>query len=91
MNIKSIPPRKTHQKKPKAPTATYRLPAEQIQALRAIIQYEEAKAAPAVIHLTLGQVITCLLTHALQAYRENRWALYTTPVMTIQGLKGEAA
>jgi hypothetical protein len=31
------------------------------------------------------------LTHALLAYRENRWGLYTIPLMTIQGLKGEAA
>ena len=91
MNPKTIPARKAKQKKPKAPTATYRLPEEQVKALRAIILHEEHKAAPAVIHLTLGQVITRLLTHALQAYRENRWGLYTTPLMTIQGLKGEAA
>jgi hypothetical protein len=91
MNPKIIPTSKVKQKKPKAPTATYRLPEEQVKALRAIILHEEHKAAPAVIHLTLGQVITRLLAHALQAYRENRWGLYTTPMMTIQGLKGEAA
>ena len=91
MRDKSIPARKPAQKKPKAPTATYRLPEEQIAAMRAIIQYEEHKAAPAVIHLTLGQVFTRLLSHALDAYRAELWSLYTTPIMIVQGLKGEGA
>ncbi len=89
MHNKTIPQRKPAQKKPKAPTATYRLPEEQVAAMRTIIQYEEHKAAPAVIHLTLGQVFTRLLSHALEAYRAELWSLYTTPLMTVQGLKGE--
>ena len=90
MHDKTIPKRKPAQKKPKAPTATYRLPEEQVEAMRTIIQYEEHKAAPAVIHLTLGQVFTRLLSHALDAYRAGFWSLYTTPIMTVQGLAGEA-
>lgn len=90
-DVKTIPPRKPKQKKPKAPTATYRLPTEQVAAMRNMILREEEKAAPAVVHLTLGQLFTRLLTHALQAYIEGRWTLYATPILTVQGLKGEAA
>ena len=85
---RTIPMRKPVQKKAKAPTATYRLPDDQVAAMRAILQYEEHKAAPAVIHLTLGQVCTRLLAHALDAYRAELWSLYTTPIMTVQGLAG---
>lgn len=86
---KPIPARKSKPKKSKAITASYRLPDEQLRAIRAIPELEAERAAPRVIHLPLGQVVTCLLEHALTAYREGRWVLETVPEMTVQGLRGE--
>jgi hypothetical protein len=87
---KTIPARKPQKKKTKPSAVTYRLPQEQVQSIRAIIVLEENKAAPMVIHLTLGQVMTRLLAHALNAFQAGDWVLDTIPVMTVQGLKGEA-
>ncbi|NCP87687.1 MAG: hypothetical protein CO094_07830 [Anaerolineae bacterium CG_4_9_14_3_um_filter_57_17] len=75
----------------KTSSASYRLPQEQVGAIRRIIPTEEEKAAPAVIHLTQGQVFTRLVTCALDAYRAGAFELRTTPLATVQGLSSWSA
>ncbi|MCG2788173.1 MAG: hypothetical protein L6461_24050 [Anaerolineae bacterium] len=87
LTSRSIPPRKAKKKKSKEqPHANYRLPEEIIAAIYAIPNIEKDKAAPHVIHITIGQVMTCLLTYALAEYRAGNLALYTTPEMVVPGL-----
>jgi hypothetical protein len=91
LSRQSIPVHKPAPKTEKQPRASYRLPADQVEKIGAIIQQEEDKAAPRVIHLTRGQVVTRLFAHALDAYRDGRLSLYTTIENVNAGLRGEAA
>jgi hypothetical protein len=91
LSRQSIPVHKPIPKTEKQPRASYRLPADQVEKIGVIIQQEEDKAAPRVIHLTRGQVVTRLLTHALDAYQDGRFSLYTTIENVNAGLRGEAA
>lgn len=87
--LRRIPARKTSQKKGSQPTASYRLPDDLVAAIRAIPAIEQEIAAPKVIHLPLGQVVTRLLSYALDAYEAGDLSLYTTPTMVVSGLIGE--
>ena len=91
LSRQSIPVHKPAPKKEKQPRASYRLPADQVEKIGTIIQLEEYKAAPRVIQLTRGQVVTRLLAHALGAYQDGRFSLYTTIENVNAGLRGEAA
>jgi hypothetical protein len=86
---KSIPRRKPKDKAKQIFTVSYRLPMQQNQAIRSIPEREAEKAAPLVVHLTLGQVVTRLLAHGLDAYKSGRLVLYTAPAMVVPGLKGD--
>jgi hypothetical protein len=86
----AIPAHKSGPKKEKQPRASYRLPADQVEKIGTIIQLETYKAAPRVVELTRGQVVTRLFTHALDAYRDGRFSLYTTIENVNAGLRGEA-
>jgi hypothetical protein len=86
-----IPARKPGKKKGKPSTVSYRLPKDLVVAIRAIPDIEQERAAPQVIHLPLGQVITRLLSYALDAYESGNLSLYTTPTMVVSGLAGEQA
>jgi hypothetical protein len=85
---RSIPARKQTKKKKseKLPSANYRLSEEMIAAIYAIPEIERDKAAPQVIQITIGQVMTGLLAYALSEYRAGRVVLYTTPEMVVSGL-----
>jgi hypothetical protein len=91
LSRQSIPVHKPAPKKEKQPRASYRLPADQVKKIGTIIQLEEDKAAPRVIQLTRGQVVTRLFAHALDAYQDGRFSLYTTIENVNAGLRGEAA
>lgn len=86
-----IPPRKPGKKKEKLSTVSYRLPADLVATIRAIPEIEQERAAPQVIHLPLGQVVTRLLSFALDAYESSELSLYTTPTMVVPGLSYEAS
>jgi hypothetical protein len=91
LSRQSIPVHKPAPKKEKQPRASYRLPAGQVEKIGTIIQLEEDKAAPRVIQLTRGQVVTRLFIHALESYEDGRFSLYTTIENVNAGLRGEAA
>lgn len=86
--MRRIPASKPNKKKNKPPTASYRLPADLVTAIRAIPELEAEKAAPKVIQLTLGQVVTRLLSYGLDAYKSGQLSLYTTSTMIVSEMAG---
>jgi hypothetical protein len=87
---KTIPARPSAPKKKERLSASYRLPADQVEKIGTIIQLEEYKASPHVIELTRGQVVTRLFSYALEAYQTGDLELEPDPESVGIGLKARA-